>query len=150
MPRGPGRQLQLSEHLYREVRWLAAWTVTLADVPGSRYNRPETGGISEGSMPIHDWSKAPAGLFHHFHRRWAVSICDALNAGRMPKGYYAARVELSCNVGYLPEAVSGDDLDAHVNRRGRAGTFMFLKPRVHRSFWRSDVAWANRNLSSRS
>ena len=33
-------------------------------------------------MPIHDWSKGPAGLFHHFHQRWAISICDALNAGR--------------------------------------------------------------------
>ncbi|HKI20867.1 MAG TPA: DUF4058 family protein, partial [Isosphaeraceae bacterium] len=40
-------------------------------------------------MPIHDWSRVPAGLFHHFHQRWAVSICDALNAGRLPEGFYA-------------------------------------------------------------
>ena len=40
-------------------------------------------------MPIHDWSRVPAGLFHHFHQHWAVSICDALNAGRLPKGYSA-------------------------------------------------------------
>jgi hypothetical protein len=40
-------------------------------------------------MPIHDWSRAPAGLFHHFHRNWTGSICSALNAGRMPEGYYA-------------------------------------------------------------
>ena len=31
-------------------------------------------------MPIHDWSHVPAGLFHHFHQHWAVSICDTLNA----------------------------------------------------------------------
>ena len=37
-------------------------------------------------MAIHDWSRAPAGLFHRFHQRWAVSICDDLNAGRMPEG----------------------------------------------------------------
>lgn len=40
-------------------------------------------------MPIHDWSRVQAGLFHHFHQRWSVAICDALNAGRLPKGYYA-------------------------------------------------------------
>ena len=40
-------------------------------------------------MPIHDWSRKPAGLFHHFHQRWAVSICDALNAGSLPQGFYA-------------------------------------------------------------
>ena len=31
----------------------------------------------------------PAGLFHHFHQRWAVAICDALNAGCLPNGFYA-------------------------------------------------------------
>jgi hypothetical protein len=40
-------------------------------------------------MPIHDWSRKPAGLFHHFHQRWAVSICDAMNAGSLPEGFYA-------------------------------------------------------------
>ena len=40
-------------------------------------------------MPIHDWSGKPAGLFHHFHRMWTGSICDALNAERLPKGFYA-------------------------------------------------------------
>ena len=40
-------------------------------------------------MPIHDWSRKPPGLFHHFHQRWAVSICDALNAGHLPQGFYA-------------------------------------------------------------
>jgi hypothetical protein len=46
--------------------------------------------FSEGdSMPIHDWAKVPAGLFHHFHQRWAVSICDALNSGLLRDGFYA-------------------------------------------------------------
>jgi len=40
-------------------------------------------------MPIHDWARVPAGLFHHFHQRWAVAICDTLNAGRLPDGFYA-------------------------------------------------------------
>ena len=40
-------------------------------------------------MPIHARSRVPAGLFHHFHQHWSVEICDVLNAGRLPKGYYA-------------------------------------------------------------
>src|SRR5438552_500703 len=40
-------------------------------------------------MPIHDWSRVPAGLFHHFHQSWSIRIADALNAGRLPKGLSA-------------------------------------------------------------
>ena len=40
-------------------------------------------------MPIHDWSRVAAGLFHHFHQGWSGAICDALNAGRLPNGYSA-------------------------------------------------------------
>lgn len=40
-------------------------------------------------MAVHDWQSAPPGLFHHFHQRWSTSICDALNAGLLPPGYYA-------------------------------------------------------------
>ncbi len=43
-------------------------------------------------MPIHDWSRVPSGLFHHFHQSWSIRIADALNAGRLPKGI-AALVE---------------------------------------------------------
>jgi hypothetical protein len=40
-------------------------------------------------MPIHDWTRVDAGLFHAFHQSWSVRIQDALNAGILPKGYYA-------------------------------------------------------------
>ncbi len=28
-------------------------------------------------------------MFHHFHQRWTIAICDALNAGLLPAGYSA-------------------------------------------------------------
>ena len=37
-------------------------------------------------MPLHDWTRVPAGLFHDFHQSWSIRIKDALNAGRLPKG----------------------------------------------------------------
>jgi hypothetical protein len=40
-------------------------------------------------MPIHDWTKVPAGLFHDFHQSWSIRIKDALNAGLLPKGISA-------------------------------------------------------------
>jgi hypothetical protein len=40
-------------------------------------------------MPIHDWSRVDANLFHDFHQAWSVAIRTALNAGLLPKGYSA-------------------------------------------------------------
>jgi hypothetical protein len=35
-------------------------------------------------MPIHDWTRAQAGDFHHFHQRWIQDIAAALNDGGLP------------------------------------------------------------------
>ena len=40
-------------------------------------------------MPLHDWSRVPAGLFHDFRQTWAVQIKLALNAGILPRGLSA-------------------------------------------------------------
>jgi hypothetical protein len=40
-------------------------------------------------MPIHDWTRVDAGLFHHFHQQWISSLCNSLNAGRLPADYFA-------------------------------------------------------------
>jgi len=40
-------------------------------------------------MPLHDWTRVPAGLYHDFHQSWSIRIKDALNAGRLPHGISA-------------------------------------------------------------
>jgi hypothetical protein len=40
-------------------------------------------------MPIHDWTRVDAGLFHDFHQDWTIELRRALNAGRLPAGYVA-------------------------------------------------------------
>lgn len=40
-------------------------------------------------MPIHDWNKVPAGIFHAMYHRWISAISDFLNTGTLPTGYYA-------------------------------------------------------------
>jgi hypothetical protein len=40
-------------------------------------------------MPIHDWTRVDAGLFHAFHQRWISALSDALNGGTLPRDYFA-------------------------------------------------------------
>jgi len=40
-------------------------------------------------MPLHDWSRVSAGVFHAFHTSWITHLQDSLNAGVLPDSYYA-------------------------------------------------------------
>jgi hypothetical protein len=40
-------------------------------------------------MPVHDWTRVEAGIFHAFHVAWVPEIQRTLNAGLLPEGYYA-------------------------------------------------------------
>jgi len=40
-------------------------------------------------MPVHDWTRVEDGIFHHFHNEWMTGLCNALNKGLLPEGYYA-------------------------------------------------------------
>jgi hypothetical protein len=40
-------------------------------------------------MPVHDWTRVDAGIFHDFHVAWLPEIRKALNGGPLPQGYYA-------------------------------------------------------------
>ena len=38
---------------------------------------------------LHDWTRAPAGAWHHFHFYWVAELGRTLNAGLLPDPYYA-------------------------------------------------------------
>lgn len=40
-------------------------------------------------MPVHDWPRVDAGIFHAFHTVWCSRLQEALNAGRLPADYYS-------------------------------------------------------------
>src|SRR5689334_13367625 len=40
-------------------------------------------------MPVHDWTRVEAGIFHDFHHAWIEEIKRALNSGLLPPDYYA-------------------------------------------------------------
>jgi hypothetical protein len=45
--------------------------------------------VEEITMPVHDWTRVDAGLFHDFHQTWTVALRNALNAGGLPPNYFA-------------------------------------------------------------
>ena len=59
-------------------------------------------------MPIHDWPRVDADVFHTFRHRWLGALCDALNAGRLPDDHFA-----------LIEPVRGTDRIAVRRQQGR-------------------------------
>jgi Protein of unknown function (DUF4058) len=50
-------------------------------------------------MPIHDWTRVDAGVFHHFHLSWIDEIARYLNRGQLPRGYYALAEQMTGDFG---------------------------------------------------
>jgi hypothetical protein len=50
-------------------------------------------------MPIHDWSRVEAGIFHDFHHAWIEEIKRSLNAGLLPDDYYALAEQFAAGFG---------------------------------------------------
>lgn len=50
-------------------------------------------------MPMHDWKKVDAGIYHAFHHDWITAIGQALNAGVLPEEYYALPEQIAAGFG---------------------------------------------------
>jgi len=50
-------------------------------------------------MPIHDWTRVGAGIFHDFHHSWITELKRVLNAGLLPNGYYALAEQIAGGFG---------------------------------------------------
>ncbi len=88
-------------------------------------------------MPIHDWSRVPAGIFHDFHQDLIIQIKRDLNAGILPTGYYAMAEQFAGGLGpdvlglHRPQAVANDAGNG-VDRPspGRARGTLLAPPKV--------------------
>jgi hypothetical protein len=67
-------------------------------------------------MPVHDWTRVDAGIFHHFHHAWIEEIARALNAGLLPGDYYALAEQHAA--GFGPDVLT---LQGSANGDGDAG-----------------------------
>ncbi len=50
-------------------------------------------------MPMHDWTKVEAGIFHAFHHEWISEISRALNRGLLPGEFYALPEQVAAGFG---------------------------------------------------
>ncbi len=50
-------------------------------------------------MPVHDWTRVDAGIFHHFHLGWLDDITRQLNRGLLPPDYYAMAEQIAGGFG---------------------------------------------------
>jgi hypothetical protein len=55
-------------------------------------------------MPIHDWSRVDACVFHDFHQAWTVEICNSLNSGVLPRDFFAMSEQVAS--GPIPDVVT--------------------------------------------
>jgi hypothetical protein len=50
-------------------------------------------------MPVHDWTRVDAGVFHDFHNAWITHLREALNAGLLPPDHYALGEQIAGGLG---------------------------------------------------
>src|ERR1700680_4582746 len=51
------------------------------------------------TMPIHDWTRVEAGIFHDFHHEWISTIKRAVNQGLSGTNYYALAEQIAGGLG---------------------------------------------------
>lgn len=51
------------------------------------------------SMPIHNWTRVEAGIFHDFHASWTIDLKARLNGGLLPADCYAMAEQVTGGLG---------------------------------------------------
>ncbi len=84
-------------------------------------------------MPVHDWTRVSAGTFHHFHQAWIIALCDALNSGLLPDGFYALAEQVAG--GPHPDVLTleqTEELEAWTFGNGSSGSAVAVAERPPR------------------
>jgi hypothetical protein len=101
-------------------------------------------------MPMHDWTRVEAGIFHAFHHRWISAISDTLNGGKLPDDYYALPEQVAAGFGPDVLTLQGP-LDTGRNRSGNGdageSTALLSPPRT-RFTAETDAEFYRRKKSS--
>lgn len=92
-------------------------------------------------MPMHDWTKVDAGIFHHFHQIWSGRIMERLNAGLLPTDYYAL-IEQTTLRGdskrRVPNVLALEYRDAEIGRSDGSKSALMSRPSTAQKY-KSDL-----------
>jgi hypothetical protein len=78
-------------------------------------------------MPMHDWTRVDAGIFHHFHHEWISEIHRAL-LKRLPPDYYCLAEQQAA--GFGPDVLALKSRDAEEPSPGGTATLPRRKASV--------------------
>ncbi len=105
-------------------------------------------------MPIHDWSRVPAGIFDHFHHDWITAIARALNRSVLPPDYYALAEQIAGGLGpdvltlHTPPVGGNGDADrADPSASDERGGGLLLAPPKTRPVAEAEMAYYLRKKS---
>ena len=92
-------------------------------------------GMSPGeeTMPMHDWTRVDAGIFHAFHHEWISEIFRALNGGLLPDAYYALPEQVAAGFGPDVLTLQGQAPDEDPTAEGggtATATLLQARPRT--------------------
>lgn len=79
-------------------------------------------------MPMHDWTRVEAGIFHAFHHEWISEIGRALNRGLLPSDYYALPEQQAA--GFGPDVLTLQDRHGPAEGTGGTGTVTRARPKA--------------------
>jgi hypothetical protein len=95
-------------------------------------------------MPVHDWTRVEAGIFHHFHHDWISELARALNRGVLSSDYYAMAEQIAGGLGpdvlTLQHPQNGIRFKPAVERPG-AGLLLASAPPKVRFFISNEPKW---------
>ncbi len=85
-------------------------------------------------MPIHDWTRVEAGIFHDFHHEWISTTLRVLNSGLLQANYYALAERQTSGFGPDPRMlreITGEFTSVERSRpKGVAAAAVLASPRT--------------------
>jgi hypothetical protein len=99
-------------------------------------------------MPMHDWKRVDAGIFHAFHHEWISELGRALNRGLLPSDMYALPEQVAAGFGPDVLTLQSESPDSS-ERGGMAASTRILQPRpASKVTSQTDVAFYRNKKSS--
>jgi hypothetical protein len=79
-------------------------------------------------MPIHDWTRVDAGIFHDFHHEWISTIKRTLNSGLLPPDHYALAEQIAGGLGPDVLTLQAPRADAPPRKNAPTGVALATAP----------------------
>ncbi len=86
-------------------------------------------------MPVHDWTRVDAGIFHDFHHEWISTIKRGLNAGLLPPDHYALAEQIAGGLG--PDVLTLQGPTGNGAPAGELGGVVALATRPPKVYFRA-------------